>query len=570
MTNIVAKMAELTGQLTGPGTPFEVVEREFDGIPYRAFKNTPNSVKELLDAGRQHGGKTFLSYEGENLSFDQFFRQVDAIAYQLVHRHNVVKGDRIAIAMRNYPEWLSAFVSIVSLGAVAVPLNSWGQREEIEFGLSDSGARIVFCDQQRLNHIAADLEEMGVHAILARGDGSPLPANAETLERLIEGVGDVELPAFEVEPEDTIMIMYTSGTTGKPKGALSCHRQVCQAIICFEFHAACSAMANMETIQAMMESGFESASLLAVPLFHVSGLYAQGMLSLRGGRKLVMMYKWNPRQALEMIERERITTLSAAPSMVMDVLDHPEFDQFDTSSLFAVGGGGSASPERFTELVYSKLKKPYPGTGYGMTETNAVGSNFTGAAYAYKPKSSGQPSPIIEFKTVDDAGHDLPRGGTGEIWIKSPTVIKEYWQRPEANRDSFRDGWFATGDIGYIDDEGFVFLVDRAKDIIIRGGENIASAEIENLLHSHPAVQEAAAFGVPHPSLGEEVAAAIVTKAGQTTSAEELRGFVAQHLAGFKVPSHIWLYGEPLPRNPSGKVLKKALRESCLSREEAV
>lgn len=562
MTDIVARLAEANQQMTSPGAPFEIVDRSIGGINYRVFKNTPSSVREMLDVGRQHGDKIFLTYEGEQWSFNDFFRQVDAIGYQLVHRYGIEKGDRVAIAMRNYPEWISAYVAIVCLGAIAVPLNSWGQRDELLFGITDSGARTVFCDQQRLEYIAQDLEKLQVRAVVARHNGAALPAGAETLASFLDGVSGVEIPVFEVDAEDPVMIMYTSGTTGRPKGAVSNHRQICQALTAFELGGAVAAMTNMDIITAMMSSGFEPATLLAVPLFHVSGLHALTLTSLRGGRKLVMMYKWNPGEALKLIEKERLSTLTGAPSMVMDVLDHPDFDKVDTRSLFSISGGGSACPPRFLELVKSRVAKPFSGAGYGMTETNAIGSSFTGAAWEYKPASSGQLSPIVELKTVDEQGNELPPGTTGEIWLKSPSNIMEYWQRPDATREAFHDGWIATGDIGYIDDEGFVFVVDRAKDIIIRGGENIASAEIEGLLHSHPAIHEAGAFGVPHPTLGEEVAVAIVSRPGAEIDADQVRGFVAGHLANFKVPAHVWFYPEPLPRNPSGKILKKALRDS--------
>lgn len=569
MTDIAARLEEANGQLTGPGAPFEIISQTFDGIQYRAFKNVPPSVKEMLDIGRQHGEQTYICYEEERWSFNDFFQQVDAIGHQLVHRYGVQKGDRVAIAMRNYPEWLTAFVAIVSLGAVAVPLNSWGRRDELLFGIKDSGAQILFCDAQRLRYVADDLSELNVRAVVARPDDVPLPPQAEHLDAFLDNVGKVDLPAYPVEPEDPAMIMYTSGTTGHPKGAISTQRQIGQALMAFELNAASSAMLNMDTVRAMMESGFEPAILLAVPLFHVSGLHALALLSLRGGRKLVMMYKWDAGQALKLIEKERLSALTGAPSMVMDVLDHPDFDQYDTSSLFAVSGAGSAAPPRLAELIKARLARPYPGAGYGMTETNAVGSSGTGIIWERKPRSAGVLSPIVEFRTVDEQGRELPRGEVGEIWLKSPTIIKEYWQRPDDSRETFHDGWIATGDIGYIDDENYVFLVDRAKDIIIRGGENIASAEIEVLLHSHPDVHEVAAFGVPHPRLGEEVAVAVVAKEGRQIDVSSIRDFVSEHLAGFKVPAHVWVRSEALPRNPSGKVIKNPLREEWLKMQEA-
>ena len=566
MTEIVAKLRESAEQLMQPGLPYETEQIVVDGITYTAYKDVPKTVKELLDVGRLHGDLPFITYEEENYSFRDFFAQVDAIGHQLVHRYGIQKGDRVAIAMRNYPEWMMVYTAVASLGAIVVPLNSWGQKAELEYGLTDSGASVVFCDEQRYRYIADILDELRVRAVVARTTQTELAAGAEHYRDFIaDGLGQT-LPAFDCETDDPIMIMYTSGTTGLPKGALSSHRNIIQALINFEFHATTSAMANPEMVERMMTCGFAPASLLAVPLFHVSGCYALFLLSLRGGRRLVMMYKWDPKKALELIERERITVLSAAPSMVIDVLEHPDFDKTDTSSLMSLSGGGTACPPKFKRLIEEKIDRPYAGAGYGMTESNASCSNCTGAAYRYKPTSAGILSPIVEFKTVDENGRDLPRGEKGEIWLKAPTVIKGYWNKPEANAKTFRDGWVATGDIGYIDEENFVFIVDRVKDMVIRGGENIASAEIEACISEMPEVHEVAAFGVPHDTLGEELAVAVTPHAGSAIDEQAVRDYVKARLAGFKVPSYVWVRDSDMPRNPTGKILKKQVQQDFLAR----
>lgn len=561
MSDIAKALTDATGQLTQKGAPFALEDVKIDGINYRFYSQAPDTVRELLAVGRSHGDAEFIVYEGESWSFNKFFEDVDAIAHQLVNHYGVNKGDRVAIAMRNYPEWLTSYVAIISLGAVVVPLNSWGKREELEYVLKDSQSSVVFCDQQRFNHIADDLNAMGIKAVVARNTTAIDSESAESYADFIAGATDAEMPAFEIKTEDPAMIMYTSGTTGKPKGVVSSNRNICQAIYSFEFGATCQAMANPKTIEAMMTSGNAPASLLAVPLFHVSGLYAMFLLSLRGGRKIVMMYKWEPGEALKLIAEQKVTTLSAAPTMVMDVLDHPDFDNTDTSSLIALGAGGSASPPRFLELAYEKVNNVYPGTGYGLTENNAVGATCTGEVYRYKPKSSGSVLPTVECKTCDEDGNELEKGATGEIWMRSATVAQGYWQNPEATAETFIDGWVVTGDIGYIDDENFLYIVDRAKDIIIRGGENISAAEIEGCLYDHPAIWEVAAIAVPHDSLGEELGVVYNTKEGQSLSVEELQDFVKARLAGFKVPSKVWRSEEPLPRNATGKVVKKTLKE---------
>ncbi len=563
---IVDKLQESAGQLMQAGMPYEIEQRTIDGFDYRVFKHAANTFKELIDKGRAHGENSFIVYEDENYSFNEFFQQVDAIGHQLVNRYGVNKGDRIAIAMRNYPEWMMVYAAVVSLGAVVVPLNSWGQKAELEYGLTDSGVSVVFCDDQRYQFIADSLASLKVRAVVARTALKELEEGAELYTDFIaDGIGQT-LPAFDCSPEDPVMIMYTSGTTGLPKGALSNHRNIVQALTNFEFQATASAMANMDIIEKMLSSGHPPTALLAVPLFHVSGCYALFLLSLMGGRRLVMMYKWDAGKALQLIERERITTLSAVPSMVIDVLEHPDFDKTDTSSLSTVGGGGTACPPKFARLVNEKVDSPYMGSGYGMTETNAICASGTGGAFKYKPKSSGTLSPIIDFKTVDENGNDLPRGATGEIWIKGPTVIKEYWNKPEANAKTFHDGWFATGDIGYLDDENFVFVVDRAKDMVIRGGENIASAEVEACILEMPAIHEVAAFGVPHESLGEELAVAINLQPGANCREEDVQAHVKGKLAGFKVPSYVWICDQELPRNATGKLLKKQIQKDYLAR----
>ena len=565
-TDIVSKLAESREQLIQPGAPFELYEETHNGIVYKLYKNAPATVRESLAVGRNHGEASFVQYQDESWNFNQFFQGVDAIAYQLIHKYKINKGDRVAIAMRNYPEWMMAYTAAISLGAVAVPINSWGQRDDLLYALEDCNASIVFCDQQRYDFIADDLAGIQVRAVVVRPTAAINSAQAESYQDFIGDLASAsQTPldefAFDISPDDEAMILYTSGTTGRPKGAISNHRNIAQVLMNFEYHATQSAMTNGEAIEKMMTSGFPSKSLLAVPLFHVSGLYAQFLLSLRGGRSILMMYKWDPLQAIKLIESERVTTLSAAPSMVLDLLDHPEFDSADTSSLMVASGGGAASPPRMANLIKEKIVAPYPGSGYGMTETNASCCSGTGASFWYKPRSSGTLSPAMEFKTIDENGNDLPKGERGEICLRSIGVVAGYLNKPEATAESFVDGWFLTGDIGYIDDEGFVFIVDRAKDIIIRGGENISAAEVEGCYLEHPAIREAGAFAVPHDTLGEELGLAVYFKDGQSADAAELKAFAAEKMAHFKVPAHYWIREEPLPRNAANKVLKKQLKE---------
>lgn len=564
MTNIAQTLRDCQNQLCAPGAPYEMEDCVVNGQHFRQFKQAPSSMRELLDAGRQHGDGEFLVYAEpgkpeERRSFAQFFQRVDALAYQLVHHYQLKQGQRIAIAMRNYPEWMEAYTAIASLGAIVVPLNSWGSAEELEFVLRDSAADIVFCDARRLELLTPMLADLPCRAIVARSQASE---HAESMEALIAGAMGQAMPQpWQCQLDDPVQIMYSSGTSGKPKGALSSHRNIIQAIISFEVQAIMSAMANPKAIEAMFAGGNAPCSLLSVPLFHVSGCYAAFLLNLRGGRKIVMTYKWDAAEALRLIEQETVTIFSAAPSMVIDLLQHPDFDKRDTSSLFSLGGGGSACPPTFKRVIDERFEQAYVGTGYGMTESNAICSSCTGAAYEEKPGAAGTLSPLVDFKTCDEEGRDLPPGEKGEIWLRSVCNIQSYWHRPEATASQFKDGWMATGDIGFLDEDGFVHLADRAKDLIIRGGENIYPAEIETLLSRHPAVLESAVIGLPDERMGESVAALVRLNDGETLTEDALLSFLREQLASFKVPSALHFVAQPLPRNAAGKLLKKQIKE---------
>lgn len=557
MSDIASRLQACGNQLSQTGAPFEMEERLTNSGMMRHFKTTPASMGELLGAGRAHGDQECVVYENERLSFHEYFQRVDAFAYFLVNIAKIGKGQRIAIAMRNYPEWMIAYTAIISIGAIVVPLNSWGSSEELCYSLDDAGANMVVCDQQRLDIISPQLGALECQAIVARA--SEKPQNAMSFEDITSQYLGKKMPVVECHPEDIAQIMYTSGTTGRPKGAVSSHSNIIQAILSFEFHAYCSAMTNPELIGKMMGTGFAPCTLLSVPLFHVSGCYAAFILNLRGGRKTVMMYKWSPEAALEIIAKERVTIFSAVPTMVLDLLRHPKFKTTDTSSLFSLGGGGAACPPAFIDTINKTMTDVYVGTGYGMTESNAICASCTGEAFQYKPKSAGTLSPLVDWQTRDENGKVLEKGAVGEIWIKSPCNITSYWKRPEANAETFQDGWMATGDIGYLDDENFVFLVDRAKDLIIRGGENIYPAEIEACLSLHTAVSESAVIAVPNEQLGETPGVVIRPIDPEYADEVEIRAYLAEKLAGFKQPTHIWFSNQQMPRNAAGKVLKKLL-----------
>ena len=558
MTDLEQEFKAVAGQLTAPGAPWEVL-RDANGVPY--YKQAPANLVEALALAREHGDREFLVYEGERRSFSQLMNEADEIAAAL-QAQGILPGDRVGLAMRNYPEWMAVFIAVVTIGAVIVPVNSWGQPADICHALGDAGVRLAFLDQARYDGISNWLADNKVTGVIARPDSADDPRSLAAFVAAFKGKAPAEVA---IGGEDLALIMYTSGTSGKPKGAASTHRAVCQALYNFEFAAAAAAMCNMDRIGAMLERGFESTSLLAVPLFHVSGCHAQFLANLRGGRRIVMMYKWDVGRALEYIEQERITSIAAAPSMVLDILESQAFDETDTRSLFSIGIGGAATPARVTALIEKKMPTNFSGTGWGMTETNAQGASLTGKAFNAKPGSAGLPHPIVDIRICDEEGGELAAGQTGEIWVRSPCNIREYWHRPEANAADFRDGWLRTGDIGYLDGDGYLYLADRAKDMIIRGGENIYPAEIENQLLELPAVMEVAVLGLPHERWGEEVAVVVNLHAGQVLTEAQLLDFARQKLASYKVPTRVFFTDQPLPRNATNKVLKAELKTGLLA-----
>jgi long-chain acyl-CoA synthetase len=459
--------------------------------------------------------------------------------------------------MRNYPEWVVAFAAITSLGAISVSLNAWWTSEELDYALRDSGSTVVIADGERVARIAPLLGSLPLRVIAVRAAGA-LPAGVEHWRDAV--VPGAALPPVDLHPDLDATILYTSGTTGHPKGAVSTHRAVLSALQAF----ACRAMINAAMGAGAKQPGpkpWPTSFILVVPLFHVTGCVPVMLSCFAAGYKLVMMHKWDAARALELIERERVTQFVGVPTQSWDLLECPEFAKRDTSSLASVGGGGAPAPPELVRRVDKSFAAARPGIGYGMTETNAYGPGNAGDDYLRKPTSCGRVVPIIEMRVTDDAGRVLGPNQVGELWFRGPNLIRGYWNKPEATAETLVDGWLRTGDIGRIDEEGFVYVQDRAKDMVLRAGENVYCAEVEAALYEHPDVYEAAVFGVPHERLGEEVAAAIVPKPGRTLEPDALRSFLARHLAPFKIPTRIELKTDALPRNPAGKILKRALRD---------
>jgi len=566
-------IAEVTATLTAPGSMFEMDTADVRGVTLKVWKNCPPSLRSLLELSQLHGDKVFIVYEDEHYTFAEHFALAARFARYLVDDVGIVKGDRVAIAMRNFPEWSAAFWGAAAAGAVVVPLNAWWTGPELEYGLIDSGARVAVVDAERLERLGPHLVALGDLALVVvrpESVGADAGVGAVRWEDAVGSAGS-GLPDVTIEPDDDATIFYTSGTTGRPKGALGTQRNICTNLLTLAFTQARAgarsgwASGSSGSSGSLSAGSSDNAMLLSVPLFHATGCHSILVANTAVGGKLVMMHKWDPERALELIEREHITTFGGVPAMVWQVLDSPDFDKRDTSSVRSVSYGGAPAPPELVRRITEHFPGAAPGNGYGLTETSSMTTYNAASDYVRHPDSVGVAAPVCELKVIGDDGSTLATGEVGELLIKGPNVVKGYWGKPEATAESFVDGWLHTGDVARIDDEGFVYIVDRAKDMVIRGGENVYCAEVEGAIFEHPDVADAAVIGVPHLVLGEEVGAVVQLRPGASAGAAELEAFVRERLAGFKTPTHWWFVDTPLPRNPAGKVLKRELRESLLS-----
>jgi steroid-24-oyl-CoA synthetase len=555
-----------------PDSPFEMAEEVVRGVTLRVWKNAPSSLRELFEAGRAHGDLEYLVFEEERITYEAHYRAVAKLAHELVAR-GVGKGDRVAIVMRNYPEWSVAFWATVVIGAVSVPLNAWLTGPELEYGLSDSGSKVAIVDGERADRIRDHLPNLsGLTSLIVVRSGGALPDGATAWDDIVGPPGslnklpDIALPDVDILPEDDATIFYTSGTTGKPKGALGTHRNILTNLVSLGIAPTRAYLRRGEVPLAPDPKAPKRAFLLSVPFFHATGCHSILVPNLAAGGKIVMMYKWDPEEALRLIEKEKIAAFGGVPAMVWQVLESPNFESFDLSSVESVSYGGAPSAPELVTRIKQAFPKVSPGNGYGLTETSSVTTQNSAEDYQNRPSSAGPAVPVCDLKIVDTENREVPLGEVGELLIRGPNVVKGYWNKPEATAEAIdADGWFRSGDLVRMDEEGFVYILDRAKDMLIRGGENIYCVEIEDILYAHPDVMDAAIIGIPHKILGEEVGAVVQVTEGSSVSEEELQGHVRAHLAAFKVPIKVEIRHEPLPRNANGKILKTQLREEFLA-----
>ncbi|MFQ5555951.1 MAG: class I adenylate-forming enzyme family protein [Acidimicrobiales bacterium] len=559
-------------ELTAPGAPFAWSVEEIRGAPVRVYDAAPPSMRVLWEASAAHGDAEYLVYGDERYSYDDIHACVRSLARRLRDDHAIGSGDRVAVSMRNYPEWVICYWAVTSLGAAIVGMNAWWAGPEMEYGLKDSSPRVLVVDRERLARVSPHLDavraERPLHLITVRDD-EDLPSDACRWEDLVDpATAPAELPPATIDADDDACIFYTSGTTGFPKGAQLTHRGSVHNLMSIAFLQTCTTMARGRTARrngieppAAAADAKQATVLLPVPLFHVTGCNCVlHPVSAVGGR-IVLMHKWDVDEALRLIEREQVTNVTGVPTMARELISSPRWAETDTSSLESLGGGGAAVQPDLVEKIDRQLANGRPSTGYGLTETHGIITAAQSEYFVDRPESVGPTVPVMEARCIDPEGKVVATGELGELVVRGPNVIKGYLNLPDATAEAIVDGWFRTGDVALIDDDGFVHIRDRVKDMVIRGGENIHCGEVEAAIYQHPAIAEAAVFGLPDERLGEVVAAAIVLHPGRSLDEAALSDHLASRLARFKIPERVWFLGEPLPRNANGKFVKRELRE---------
>ncbi|MFE2847181.1 class I adenylate-forming enzyme family protein [Streptomyces scopuliridis] len=540
--------------LTAPGAPFSVVRAENGSLVYA---EGPRTLREFVEPTWTFGDQPFLVAEDRTYTYGEFFAAATALANRFLDTYGLRPGDRAVIAMRNHPEWQIAFWAAQLAGLIAVPLNAWWTEDEFTYALDDCEPRVLLVDGERLPRVSRWAEARRERIVVFHYDGE-VGAGVERYEELPAPDPAAAPPDVEVRPEDDATIIYTSGTTGKSKGAVATHLAQAGAAMNPRFQAAASALGRGQ----IPGQGPAPVTLMTFPFFHVAAFTSLYSAMAVGGT-LVLMRKWDARRALELIHEHRVTHYAGVPATALQLLEEATAGNDPLESLTMLATGGAAAPPDLVARLTARYGERIEArNGYGLTETSGgVLANF-GADYRRFPASVGRPTPVTEVRIADPVGQTLPEGEVGELWLRGQSLVRGYWRDEAASARAFsRDGWFRTGDLAVVRDDGRVSVVDRVKDMIVRGGENVYCVEVEGVLHAHPDVIDAAVLGVPHPVLGEEVAAVVRIRPGAGTDAGELRAHVGRRLAAFKVPAHVLVQEGPLPRNATGKILKRELRD---------
>lgn len=542
--------------LSSPGQPFEVAQKTLGGIPYTVFAGMPEKLRDFYAIGDAHADLDFLVYGDERWTFAATFNEARKFATALHEDYDIQAGDRVAVACRNYPEWCIAYLAITGMGAIAVLLNSWWTGEELAYGLENSEPKVLLVDERRLEAVESYIAEHELPCIAIRVKRD-LPAGCRDYNDVIKGRDGSAWPDIETHAENPSTIFYTSGSTNHPKGVLSNGRALMTTLMSWALLGT-----SQKIIDGTLEdtSGPQPGILLCLPLFHITGCNSLFMLSLLLGRKLVFIDKWDASEALRLMEKEKLTNFVGVPTMTYELLHAPDRDSYDLSSLTDIGSGGASRPAH----QVAELKENFNthiSNGYGMTETNALGAINSRESYLEKPASAGIPfEPTMEMRILDEQGKECPTGAVGELVIKSASNMLCYWKNPEATAEAVKDGWLMTGDIAYIDDENFLFIIDRKKSIIISGGENISTLEVESALTHHKNVLDACVFALPDERMGEIVGAVIQVN-DSTITAAAMKAYLGEHIAHFKIPKRMWVQSELLPIIGTNKVDKKGLQK---------
>ncbi|MDB2403410.1 acyl--CoA ligase [bacterium] len=526
------------------------------------FARAPQTLPDWFARADAFPSRAFLVLGEASFTYADARAEANWLARGLQTKFNIHPGDKIGICARNSPEWVISFMAVQLCGAVAVLLNSWWTADELAYGLSDSGAKLLLCDAERDALAAAHCDANGVQRLCIRHRFEP----SQTYTDLVYAFrGMPALPSHRTADDDAT-ILYTSGSTGYPKGVLSSHRGVISAL--YSWSLVARGVVGLMTELPVFKDGQE-VILLPVPLFHVTGCHASMLGCFGTGRKLVMMDKWDAEDALGLIQSHGVTHFLGVPTQSFEILRHPRRTHYDLSTMIEVAGGGSARPAEHVGAIQDAFNHATPRIGYGLTETNALGAINGGPSYVLKPGSTGPVTgPVMEMAVhVEDSDQSLPTGEVGRVCFRGPSIMKGYFNRPEDTAKAISPGgWFDSGDLGYIDEEGFLFLVDRAKDIIVRGGENISCLEVEACIHAHPDVRDVTVFGLPDERLGEVVTAMVYLRPeGQNADAANIQSFAAKTLARYKVPEEILFSSEPLPRGATEKIDKKTVRAGVLA-----
>ncbi|MCX7567459.1 class I adenylate-forming enzyme family protein [Sulfitobacter sp. F26169L] len=553
--------------VTTTNPTFAVAPTVIRGVTFTAFQNIPPTVPALMAAGMaQHdnGASHYLLYEGERWTYGEFCAEVRRVAQMLHTKFDIGKGDRVAIAMRNYPELMILVLAISSTGATVVFVNAWWTTDELEYALRDSAAKLVFADAQRIERLLPLVDGLSLTLVGVR-DGEGMVDHSYTA--LQTTAPDTPLDA-KIDTDDDFAVMYSSGTTGHPKGVVQTHRSAVSAVFSWLMQAVMAPLVNPPPDDA--PEAPRPSALVVTPLFHVTATHPLFLLSLIAGSRITLMRKWDADEAVRLINAENITRFLGVPTQSAELMNAARASGETLKTLDYIGAGGAKRPGTQVAQLAETFPNANVATGWGMTETNALGIGMIGDDYLNRPECAGKlHPPLQELRLLDDAGNKVPLGKLGEITVKSPANMRCYLNQPEETAKTLQDGWLRTGDLAVMDSEGYVTILDRKKNIIIRGGENIACLDVEGALHRLPDVVEACVFSIPDDRLGETVGACVQLREGVEMTQEQMAQALEGHLAKFKIPLHLWTQSGPLLRGTTDKIDRRGLRAACLEMEKA-